>query len=79
MWETSEKKKSDDGEGEQRCKALQHVGAKLGMQFEVEVHKKKTNRACRNVVARWTMTLVSNCDFAIMIARMGFAHGRSIA
>ena len=39
--------------------------------FEVEVHKKKTNRACRNVAARWTMSLVSNCDFAIMIARMG--------
>ena len=47
--------------------------------FEVEVHQKKTNRACRNVAARWTVTLVSNCDFAIMIARMGFAHGRSIA
>ena len=47
--------------------------------FEVEVHKKKTNRACRNVAARWTMTLVSKCDFALMIARMGFAHGRSIA
>ena len=47
--------------------------------FEVEVHKKKTNRACRNVAARWTVTPISNCDFAIMIARMGFAHGRSIA
>ena len=38
MWETSEKKKSDDGEGEQRCKALQHVGAKLGMQAKRKTH-----------------------------------------
>ena len=30
--ETSEKKKSDDGQGEQCCKALQCVGVKLDMQ-----------------------------------------------
>ena len=46
---------------------------------EVEVHQKKTNHACRNVAARWTVTPISNCDFAIMIVRMEFAHGRSIA
>ena len=28
MWETSERKSSDDGEGEQRCKALQYVWSK---------------------------------------------------
>ena len=47
--------------------------------LEVEVHQKKTNRASSIVAAYWMLTPVSNGDFAIMIARMGFAHGRSIA
>ena len=47
--------------------------------LEVEVHQKKTNRACSIVAAYWMLTPVSNHDFAIMIARMGFAYGRSIA
>ena len=47
--------------------------------LEVDVHQKKTNRACSIVAAYWTLSPVSNRDFAIMIARMGFAHGRSIA
>ena len=47
--------------------------------LEVEVHQKKTNLASSIVAAYWTLTPVSNRDFAIMIARMGFAHGRSIA
>ena len=38
MWETSDRKKSDDGEGEQRCKALQRVGVKLGMQAKRKTH-----------------------------------------
>ena len=47
--------------------------------LEVEVHQKKGNRASSIVAAYWMLTLVSNRDFGIMIARMGFAHGRSIA
>ena len=47
--------------------------------LEVEVHQKKGNRASSIVAAYWMLTPVSNRDFGIMIARMGFAHGRSIA
>ena len=47
--------------------------------LEVEMHQKKTNRASSMIAAHWILNPVSNCDFAIMIARMGFAHGRSIA
>ena len=47
--------------------------------LEVEVHQKKGNRASSIVAAYWMLTPVSNRDFAIMIERMGFAHGRSIA
>ena len=47
--------------------------------LEVEVYQKKTNRAYSIVAAYWMLTPVSNRDFAIMITRMGFAHGRSIA
>ena len=47
--------------------------------LEVEVHQKKGNRASSIVAAYWMLTPVSNRDFAIMIARMEFAHGRSIA
>ena len=47
--------------------------------LEVEVHQKKGNRGNSIVAAYWILTPVSNCDFAIMIVRMGFAHGRSIA
>ena len=47
--------------------------------LEVEVHQKKGNRASSIIAAYWILTLVSNRDFAIKIARMGFAHGRSIA
>ena len=47
--------------------------------LEVEVLQKKGNRASSIVAAYWMLTPVSNRDFAIMIARMGFAHGRSIA
>ena len=47
--------------------------------LEMEVHQKKGNRASSIVAAYWILTLVSNCDFAIMIALMGFVHGRSIA
>ena len=36
--------------------------------LEVEVHQKKGNRASNIVPAYWMLTLVSNCDFAIMIA-----------
>ena len=39
--------------------------------LEVEVHQKKTNRVCSIVAAYWMLTLVSNRNFAIMIARMG--------
>ena len=46
--------------------------------LEVEVYQKKGNRASNIVAAYWMLTPVSNCDFAIMIARMGFAHVRSI-
>ena len=56
------------------CSSLGNVFSML----EVEVHQKKTDRACRNVAARWTVRLVSNRDFASMIAPMGFAHRRSI-
>ena len=47
--------------------------------LEVEVHQKKGNRASSIVAAYWMLTLVSNRDFTIMIARMGFVHVRSIA
>ena len=47
--------------------------------LEVEVHQKKGNHASSIVAAYWMLTPVSNRDFAIMIVRMGFAHGRSIA
>ena len=47
--------------------------------LEVEMGQMKTNCACRNVAACWIVTPVSNCDFTIMIVRMGFVHGRSIA
>ena len=47
--------------------------------LEVEVHQKKGNRGSSIVTAYCMLTLVSNRDFAIMIARMGFAHVRSIA
>ena len=47
--------------------------------LEVEVHQKKGNRACSTIAVYWMLTLVSNCDFAIMIVCMGFAHGRLIA
>ena len=47
--------------------------------LEVEVHQKKGNCASNIVAAYWILSLVANCDFAIMIARMRFAHGRSIA
>ena len=43
--------------------------------LEVEVRQKKGNRASSIVAAYWMLTLVSNRDFAIMIARMEFAHG----
>ena len=46
--------------------------------LEVEVHQKKGNRASSIVAAYWMLSPVSNRDFAIMIARMGFAHVRSI-
>ena len=47
--------------------------------FEVEVYQKKANRACNIVAAYWPLTPVSNPDFVIMIASMGFVHGWSIA
>ena len=47
--------------------------------LDVEVHQKKRNRASSIVAAYWMLTPVSNRDFTIMIARMGFAHVRSIA
>ena len=47
--------------------------------LEVEVHQKKGNRASNIVAMYWMLTPVSNLDFAIMIAHMGFAHVRSIA
>ena len=43
--------------------------------LEVEVHQKKTNRACSIVAAYWMLSPVSNRDFAIIIACLGFAHG----
>ena len=57
------------------CSPLEIVFSVL----EVEVNQKKTNRASSIVAAYWTLTLVSNRDFVIMITRMGFARGRSIA
>ena len=47
--------------------------------LEVEVCQEKANRECSTIAVRWMLMLVSNRDFAIMIERMGFAHGRSIA
>ena len=38
----------------------------------------KRKETVRAESSRRMLTLVSNRDFAIMIARMGFAHGRSI-
>ena len=46
--------------------------------LEVEVHQKKGNRVSSVVAACWMLTRVSNRDFTIIIARMGFAHVRSI-
>ena len=39
--------------------------------LEVEMHQKKGNRASSIIAAYWMLTLVSNRDFATMIARMG--------
>ena len=47
--------------------------------LEVEVHQKKRNCASNIVAEQQMLTIVSNRDFVIMIARMGFAHGRSVA
>ena len=47
--------------------------------LEVEVHQKKTIRASSIVAAYWMLTRLSNRDFAIILTRMGFVHGRSIA
>ena len=47
--------------------------------LEMEVHQKKTNRVYSIIATYWMLSPVSNHDFAIMIMRMGFAHGRSIA
>lgn len=47
--------------------------------MEMEVYQEKANHVCSLVAVRWTLRLVSNRYFTMMIARMGFAHGRLIA